>query len=61
MKNVRFWFLVLLVVASRVVSFLYLKGETSFVYVPRSFLGGGFQVRPALLDIMVPVIVILCL
>jgi len=61
MKNVRFWLLVLLVVASRVVSFLYLKGEPSFVYVPRSFLGGGFQVHPALLDLMVPVIVILCL
>ena len=61
MKNVRFWLLVLIAVASRVVSFLYLKAEPTYVLVPRNLLGGGFQVQPALLDVIAPLVVILCL
>jgi hypothetical protein len=60
-KNARFWPLVSLVVASRVVSFFFLKAEPTYVFVPRSFVGGGFQTLPALLDLVVPLIVIYCL
>lgn len=60
-KEAGFWLLVLLVVASRIVSFLLLRAEPTYVFVPRSFLGGGFQVQPALFDLVVPVTAILCL
>ena len=61
MKKARFWLLVSLAVASRVVSFFFLKAEPAYIFVPRSFVGGGFQTLPALLDLVVPLIVIYCL
>ncbi len=61
MKKARFWLLVSLAVASRVVSFFFLKAAPAYVIVPRSFVGGGLQTLPALLDLVVPVIVIYCL
>jgi len=60
-KKARFWLLVSLAVASRVVSFFFLKAAPAYVIVPRSFVGGGLQTLPALLDLVVPVIVIYCL
>jgi len=60
-EKARFWLLVSLAVTSRVVSFFFLKAEPAYVFVPRSFVGGGFQTLPALLDLVVPVIVIYCL
>jgi hypothetical protein len=61
MKTARFWLLLSLVAASRIVSFLFLKGDAPWVLVPRSLVGGGFQVRPTLLDLVVPAVIILCL
>ncbi len=61
MKNLRFWLLLLLVVAARIVSLFFLKADPSFVFIPRSFVGGGFQVMPALLDLFVPIFAIFCL
>jgi hypothetical protein len=60
-KNVRFWLLISLVVAARVMSFFFLKADPAYVFVPRSFVGGGFQTMPALLDLIVPVLVVYCL
>jgi hypothetical protein len=48
-------------VASRVVSFVFLKPEPTYVFVPRSYVGGGFQTLPSVLDLVVPAIVIHCL
>jgi hypothetical protein len=59
-KKASFWILVALVVASRVLSFFFLKAEPTYVFVPRSYVGGGFQTLPALLDLVVPVVVIYC-
>ena len=61
MKKANFWLLVVLVAASRVVSFFFLKAEPTYIDVPRSYVGGGFQALPALLDLVVPAIVIYCL
>ncbi len=61
MSNARFWLLVLLVVAARVVSFCFLKADPTYLVVPRSFVGGGFQTQPALLDLAVPAMVVFCL
>jgi hypothetical protein len=60
-KTARLWLLLSLVAASRIVSFLLLKSDPPYVLVPRSIVGGGFQVRPALLDLLVPAVVILSL
>jgi len=60
-KNLRFWLLVLLVVAARVLSFFFLKANPAYLGVPRSFVGGGFQTMPALLDLAAPAMVIYCL
>jgi len=61
MRRAWLWLLVLLVLACRALSYFLLKPETTFVFVPRSFLGGGFQTQPALLDLVLPVVVIFCL
>jgi len=61
LKNLRFWLLVLLVVIARIVSFCLLKADPAYLFVPRSFVGGGFQVMPALLDLAVPAMVVYCL
>lgn len=61
MKKARFWLLVLLVVTSRVVSFLFLKADPTYILVPRDFLGGSLQTQPALLDLIVLVMIISCL
>lgn len=61
MKRAWLWLLVFVVLACRALSYSLLKAETAYVFVPRSFLGGGFQTQPALLDLIVPVIVIFCL
>ncbi len=58
MKRARFWLLVFLVLACRALSYFLLKAETAYVFVPRSFFGGGFQSQPAILDLVVPVIVV---
>jgi hypothetical protein len=60
-SNVRFSLLVLLVVAARVVSFCFLKADPTYLAVPRSFVGGGFQTMPALLDLAVPAMIVFCL
>ncbi|MGP8173845.1 MAG: hypothetical protein ACLP7O_04775 [Terracidiphilus sp.] len=61
MKNLRFWLLVLLVVTARLLSFFFLKADPAYLFVPRSFVGGGFQTMPALLDLAVPAMVVYCL
>jgi hypothetical protein len=61
MKNLRLWFLILLVVTARLLSLFFLKADPAYLFVPRSFVGGGFQTMPALLDLAVPAMVIYCL
>ncbi|MGO9778120.1 MAG: hypothetical protein ACLQGT_15400 [Terracidiphilus sp.] len=61
MKSLRFWLLVLLVVVARIVSFCFLKADPAYLAVPRSFVGGGFQTMPALLDLAIPAMVVYCL
>ena len=61
MKNLRFWLLVLMVVTARLLSFFFLKFDPAYLHVPRSFVGGGFQTMPALLDLAVPAMVVYCL
>jgi hypothetical protein len=60
-KSLWFWLLVLLVVAARLLSFFFLKADPSYLLVPRSFVGGGFQTMPALLDLAAPAMVVYCL
>lgn len=60
-KSLWFWLLVLLVVAARLLSFFFLKADPSYLLVPRSFVGGGFQTMPALLDLAIPATVVYCL
>lgn len=60
-KNLRFWLLVLMVVTARVLSFFFLKADPAYLLVPRSFVGGGFQTMPALLDLVAPAMVVCCL
>jgi hypothetical protein len=55
------WGLILLVAFVRVISFIFLKADSAYTLVPRSFIGGGFESMPALLDVVVPAIVILAL
>ncbi len=55
------WGLISLVVIARVLSYFFLKEDSAFTFVPRSFIGGGFQSRPALLDLAVPLVVIVVL
>jgi len=61
MKMARFWLPLSLVAASRVLSLLFLKTDSAYVLVPRDFLGVCFQVQPALLDLIVPALVIFLL
>jgi hypothetical protein len=60
-KSLRFWLVVLLVVIARIVSFCCLKANPAYLAVPRSFVGGGFQTMPALLDLAVPAMIVYCL
>ncbi len=55
------WGLISLVVAARVVSYFFLRADSASTLVPRSFVGGGFQSMPAVLDLIVPVIVLVAL
>lgn len=60
-RSVLVWSLIALVILARVVSYLLLKADSPYTLVPRSFIGGGFQSMPALLDLAFPVIVIIAL
>lgn len=49
------------VVVARVAAFALLKADPAYTFVPRSFIGGGWQTMPALLDLVLPVMVVLVL
>lgn len=55
------WILVALSVACRAAALLLLKPDAAYVLVPRSFVGGGFQATPALLDFALPILIICAL
>lgn len=55
------WGFILLVVIARIVSFFFLKADSAYTLVPRSFIGGGFESMPTLLDVVVPGVVIFAL
>lgn len=55
------WILLALSVACRAAVLFLLKPDAAYVLVPRSFVGGGFQSTPALLDLALPILIVCAL
>jgi len=55
------WGLILFLVLARAVSFFFLKSTVGYTLIPRSFVAGGFQSCPALLDLLAPCVAIFVL
>ncbi|MFQ5628894.1 MAG: hypothetical protein ACE5I1_09045 [bacterium] len=60
MKN-KIWFLLALVLISRMISLWLLKSDAAFVLLPRSFTGRGVFLETAWLDLAIPFLIIMIL
>lgn len=61
MKKTGVWILYVVVIGCRAFSLLFNRTDPLYALVPRSYLGGGFQVLPSLLDLAGPFFIIACL